>query len=798
MHLYRQRRWVCRVTGKSGLTYEEALLSERAAAARTQAFPPAFVRPVLAHVHFSEHRRQPRAAAAASAARCAQWRRWRCSGAGQARLDELVMSIHEHFRERFVAGEELLGAPGGGNGEAVRCCRVLRALDEDGGAAVAPAAARYEIAWLPEDGGEDGKEAKVSVETGGRLERSGRHPLVKSLLKSFIRESVETAPARGGPWVVHRSLANRLGLPSEPPRHVLELLAAAHLFGGGAVLPNGQAMARHLRTPGLIWQAGAHLAGAQTRDGEAAVKGAQQNVAAGGAGVRYPVEDDLLQVLPSSEGSPGPTPSVEEGTVWRRMGGPLLAVWDFCCTFSRALGLSPFPLEDLEAALDYRDGPVALLAEAHAALLRAALQGNPDLLDSFQQRGRRGLETWCEDVCDWVCVTQVASLQAHVSPMKRGHYAELDPEAKLHILEVLADQAVQAEVVRMQVDESLEQAQAILAERREVNGEARRQRKLGNNGGEEDGNNEEALKENDAEEEKDDSSSNGGGWEEPEEEAEVVDGERSEDDGNEGEDEQEEACREACGDGSAESRQGADIGESGSDAAGPAVWQSKGKRRRANGQADVVANGGLGSRSRGRQAHLRVQAKHRAAEEAHRSRVREEELRALKSDRGRAVCNAQEKRREAQKVSVGRRQLEQVEVTRQKRLESLDRELERCKIRTEALGWDRSFSRYWFFARDGRLWVERAAVDEWAYFSSSEQVDALLAHLDTRGVRELALHRRLSKHYAPITSALARRAKELAVRLSLDEAAVRRSSRVKSAPRAASFLNYTNKLANSW
>jgi hypothetical protein len=56
--------------------------------------------------------------------------------------------------------------------------------------------------------------------------------------------------------------------------------------------------------------------------------------------------------------------------------GPLLAIVDFASTYSEALSLTPFGVEDLRAALLYR-GASALLAELHIALLRLALPADP-------------------------------------------------------------------------------------------------------------------------------------------------------------------------------------------------------------------------------------------------------------------------------------------------------------------------------------------------------------------------------------------------------------------------------------
>lgn len=53
INLYRQRVWTCKVTGKTNLTFEEALVSEQKAIEKVQQFPQELVAPVLRHVQFS-------------------------------------------------------------------------------------------------------------------------------------------------------------------------------------------------------------------------------------------------------------------------------------------------------------------------------------------------------------------------------------------------------------------------------------------------------------------------------------------------------------------------------------------------------------------------------------------------------------------------------------------------------------------------------------------------------------------------------------------------------------------------
>ncbi|PKI60279.1 hypothetical protein CRG98_019334 [Punica granatum] len=105
--------------------------------------------------------------------------------------------------------------------------------------------------------------------------------------------------------------------------------------------------------------------------------------------------------------------------------------------------------------------------------------------------------------------------------------------------------------------------------------------------------------------------------------------------------------------------------------------------------------------------------------------------------------------------------------------------MEKRFIRTNPLGRDRHHNRYWWFRRDGRILL-----------------DLLIRSLNCKGEREKALHRQLEKYYTRICTELQKRSKELADKIAMEEAVVRRSTRVRAPPRdnpANAFLRYVNK-----
>ena len=104
--------------------------------------------------------------------------------------------------------------------------------------------------------------------------------------------------------------------------------------------------------------------------------------------------------------------------------------------------------------------------------------------------------------------------------------------------------------------------------------------------------------------------------------------------------------------------------------------------------------------------------------------------------------------------------------------------MEKRFIRTNSLGKDRYYNRYWFFKRDGRIFIESSDSAQWGYYSTKEEVfmllalritlltvifvlllilaslawqlDTFVASLNRKGERERALKKQLEKYYTKI------------------------------------------------
>ncbi|XP_021900449.1 DDT domain-containing protein DDB_G0282237 isoform X2 [Carica papaya] len=134
--------------------------------------------------------------------------------------------------------------------------------------------------------------------------------------------------------------------------------------------------------------------------------------------------------------------------------------------------------------------------------------------------------------------------------------------------------------------------------------------------------------------------------------------------------------------------------------------------------------------------------------------------------------------------------------SKEQRKEYFAREIEKRVIRTSPLGKDRDYTRYWWFQRDGRIFVESSDSRQWGYYSSKEELEALMGSLNCKGERECALKKQLAKFYDRICLGLQKRLKDLAYKIAAEEAVLRRSTRVRAPPRenpANAFLKYVNK-----
>lgn len=712
INLYRLRVWTCKVTGKSNLTYEEALVSERRATERVQQFPKEFMGPVLNLVQFSV-----------------------------LRLDELVNTIFKAYKDNFVVGEEIACV----KGDFTRPCKIMSVLPS-GEQGHENGKVDYEVGWLDSDK----NVIRTSIELADSLVRK-KSPFTRALLKSFIRESVRDNLSRNAPWVVHEKLCRKYKITTDPPEDLQRFFVKQETNyqeanGGGKRLATEDLEVetyvykkRRKKDTEDIREGGNKLEDEKVQKNSEDEK-VQKTEAVKVKPIKYPIEDSLVQ------------PSADDPLFTDRPGassdfplpmdciGQMLMVWNFCIVFGKAIHLSPFSLEELEKALECNDGDPLLLRETHLALLKLAIS-DPEVHQSFVQKRRRkvsiSIQTWKDDLSDFLELEGVERLASRSSTIRKGYYRQLEPSVKLDILCELVEQSLVSSVVRDQLDLYIEEKQAIASQKRKEEIEEIKKGK------------------------------------------EVQERSRLAQTSDAAHDSPEASTREAPEDGESE---GSTDDE-----------ESLEKKSNSNGLVNGICENGvvedestLVSGPRSRQSKLKLMAALKQAEEKEKEKKRIEEQKVI-----------QEKKKVQAEALRERKLQEKKMIELQRRQEHLEREMEKRIIRTSPLGRDRDYNRYWFFAREGRIFVENEDSTKWGYYSAKEELDALYGSLNPKGIREKALQRQLEKQFSRISDAMQKRTKDIAQRIAAEDAFVRRSSRVKSVPQEKGPVAYKNKYRNS-
>ncbi|CAN7068970.1 unnamed protein product [Brassica rapa subsp. trilocularis] len=670
INLYRQRVWTCKSTGKTSLTYEEAVDSEKLASKKVQTLPRELVAPALRIIQFST-----------------------------LSLKDLADTIANELQNCFFAGAELYGNRDGES----HPCRILNILTDG------DSEPQYEVGFLDKD-----KEInEKAVLSGEDLSWKKKFPFSRNLLKSFIRDST----CHSIPWVVNEYLAKAHGITRNIPKELKD----KYVFQNGELVQQRKQEDKTGKEKGKRKRAedGSHVA--EETDKEA--NGTEEEPP-----ISYPIEDSLLPLEPDDANiTQRPSPS-RDFSVQMDCVGDLLMVWDFCSSFGRQLHLWRFSLEDLENAVCHKESNLVLIMEVHACLFRFLINEGDDTFKALKRRSRKSkitMITWTEFLCDFLDSVDIPDLCCDIGTIKRGHYGLLDPNVKLGILRELVNQIAETMLFKGEVDELLEQRHALGAARREeALAEAKQKRKEK----ERSKTGEEARKKNSPQ---------------------VI--ESSEDSKMK------------------ESTEGETKMENGSVSSGK---PEKSEKR-------LMGN-----------VYLRKHKKQMTDTKSTSKEKVEKEEEEAESEEGEE--EEEEKGKSSSEDEKGTLEMRGPEQRRQ----YYEREMEKIVIRTNTLGKDRNYNRYWWFRSNGRIFVEDSDCKEWGYYTSKEELDALMGSLNRKGERELSLHTQLEKFYDRICSTLQKRAKDIAHNIEMEEAVVRRSSRVKAPLHenpASAFQRYVNK-----
>ncbi|XP_068665460.1 uncharacterized protein [Aristolochia californica] len=410
MRLYCKRVWACKVTGKTQLTYEEALVSENQAIEKTQDFPEEFIPLVLRFIQFST-----------------------------LSLDDLVAMIYERLKDFFIEGEELRGT----NEKSEQPCRVLKVLSSAKGLL-------YKVGWLDEGG----KVLYMSIEDSQSLIRK-KAPFSRRLLRFLIKKST----IQSSPWVVSGKLAKQQGISIEPPEHLREKVVKN-------VKRSNDCSAMGLE----LENKNAHrMKSVKNENGDLHVVKKQRTVSKKikEEVVKYPIEDLLVKPSPSDILCERPSPATNFVVPMTSV-GDLLMVWDFCSSFGRLLHLSPFSLEDFENAIVY-DGDSRLIGEIHSAVLTLLIEDHGEYYSMIEQKKRNEVITsknWKDYLYDFLELEEEANITGDLVNIKHCQYFRLGVHVKLDILGRLVHWALLTDAIRDKLDQCIEQQQALLAAKR--------------------------------------------------------------------------------------------------------------------------------------------------------------------------------------------------------------------------------------------------------------------------------------------------------------------------------------------
>ncbi|KAM3328192.1 DDT domain-containing protein DDB [Capsicum galapagoense] len=455
--------------------------------------------------------------------------------------------------------------------------------------------------------------------------------------------------------------------------------------------------------------------------------------------IRYPIDDLLVQYTEYDKQLAERPPPCREFDVPMECVGNYLMVWDFCTSFGRLLNLSPFSFEDFGRAVCHKGSNLVLITECHSALLRFLLKDNSEYFVAVQKKRPKlkiTLITWTEYLSDFLELIGIVELSNHIGTIKRGHYGLLDIQAKLAILCELVCRVLETEYFKQKLDEDIEKQYALAATRREeILEESRKKR-------------EDHLK----------IQSNG---------KEATNG---------------------CGN-SSDTGSDNHLKENGDMPCSNGKRTSQSKHSVENSESELAVSSFKNAKKK------KVDDKNATSKMNASSKTASDKL--IKDEGKETSKNWSMAQRAAHKMRKNEIKERIEKSSKEQRIEYLEREIEKKVIRSNPLGKDRDYNRYWFFRRDGRIFVESSDSIQWGYYSSSEELDALIGSLNVKGERERALKKQLENLYNKISSVLEKRSKEVAQKAATtDDADVRRSTRVRAPPRdnpVVAFLKYVNK-----
>ncbi|KAG0322830.1 hypothetical protein BGZ99_003142 [Dissophora globulifera] len=353
---YRQKTWQCETTGKSGLTYEQALESEhREKSMVANKLPPQLRKPLLEFVQFET-----------------------------TRIDGVVDDAITKFKNVYFLNEPVNVFWGKATYGAV----IRRILPKDewttveNGTENPEEPGQYLVQVLDEEG--EGIEDMERVVDCSLLSRD-RLAFNKNILRKYIRECATKESYMGAPWIVKPSLAKKYGIDTKMPAELQAARESAFIKlkkrkGPGDPAPELAAAKKAKKE--ATDKSKEDKSGNDSTSTAAATASAETNT------IKYPIEDLDLDpakekkiVKKDSEGNEIPRVEArpeaqKDEAVPQDSFEAVVMSWQFLNSYSTPLKLSPFGLHDFEDALTHTDEqhPSVMVAEYHSALMNVIIQ----------------------------------------------------------------------------------------------------------------------------------------------------------------------------------------------------------------------------------------------------------------------------------------------------------------------------------------------------------------------------------------------------------------------------------------
>ncbi|KAF9110834.1 hypothetical protein BGX27_005824 [Mortierella sp. AM989] len=342
---YQQKNWQCETTGKSGLTFEEALESEHKEKSMVaNKFPPQLRKPLLEFVQFQT-----------------------------TRIDGVVDDAFAKFKNQYFQNEVVNVSWDKSNATIRKVLPKEEWTTVKNGAETPEVPGQYLVQVLDQKGNAiDNMERIVDCSLMSR----DRLAFNKNILRKYIRECSTKENYIGAPWLVKSSLAKKYGIETKLPP---DLQAA-----------RDSAFSKLKKRKGPADPA-PELAAAKKAKKEAAERAKEDNPSESAnvtdvKTIKYPIEDLDLELDLVKE-------MIQDGVVARPQAQKDISVpqdsfeavvmaWQFLNSFSSPLKLSPFGMKEFVDSLTHKDAqhPSLMVAEYHSTLMNVIIQ---DRLNGF-------------------------------------------------------------------------------------------------------------------------------------------------------------------------------------------------------------------------------------------------------------------------------------------------------------------------------------------------------------------------------------------------------------------------------